>query len=90
MLKMVVEEKLVGPLAHPVTLRKLQDTIEMAENLTLDDVARMINWGIPRLITYKGGSHVAVHERISRRSKDESAANIGLTRLAIITEEEGG
>jgi hypothetical protein len=69
-----IEYKLTGPLSHRRTLRALEEAV--ASSKTFDE-ARVAISSIPRLETYKGGSHVAVHEDMRNR--------LGVIRLAIIT-----
>ena len=85
MLKMVIEEKMIGPLSNPGILRKLETAVETARSL--DEAVRAIQT-IPVFETYRGGSHIAVHQRLCRQVfATRNLANMGSVRLAIITEE---
>jgi hypothetical protein len=78
MLKLIIEEKIVGPLSVPHILRSLEDAVH-GEPQTIDDVAVKIRH-IPGLTCYRGGSHVAVHQLVG--------SGLGITRLAIVTRED--
>ncbi len=77
-MKLKVEYKLTGPLSRPGVLHELEDAVERASSL--EEAVCLIR-ALPDLETYRGGSHVAVHQRVN--------GALGAMRLAIVTEEKG-
>ena len=74
MLKLDIEWKITGPLAHRATLYALQEAVEKASCLAeAADKIRLI----PRLCVYRSGDHLAVHEVVGNQ--------MGTQRLALIT-----
>jgi hypothetical protein len=78
-LKLQVEHKISGPLAHPPTLRALQDLVEKSK--TLEQVSYGVD-SINGLTWYKGSAHVAIHTKTSD-------GHFSPTRLAVIVQDYG-